>query len=368
MKKLNEMYVVDLEPDEICSGANITRELLGIIESRSIEDGHKQSDEKQKELCDRLHTLITQVDLNWRRRVATILASLNWISHKLAVLLAQDEIDVACEILLRSPVLQDVDLVEIVRRKGFEYRLVIAERPKIGADVSDALAMFAESEVITKLVRNQNAEIGASTLDHLISVSRHCTEYIVPLLERAELTTDSRRILLNKLGSHLTHQLSGRFDHEARLFRSVIKFISDQMDDRQGPRLLEIFGAAVRKDGRVAISLLEAGEVRLFFHVIACWSGLPVDQVEYLFSQNNLKIIEILCRSLNFESQGYLALVCRLQKASKDAIIIPDEQEIIKSYRTMSGREASSVLDRWKRDGLGFPVSGVDPSKWGAGQ
>ncbi len=67
-------------------------------------------------------------------------------------MLANDEIEVAGPVLKKSTVLQDLDLVEVIRNRTIEHQLAIAVREHVSERVSGALVEAGHEWVITTLL------------------------------------------------------------------------------------------------------------------------------------------------------------------------------------------------------------------------
>ena len=68
-------------------------------------------------MTDILHKLIHDVEMEVRRDLSERLAENSEAPHDLVVMLANDEIEVARPILLKSGVLRDADLIEIIKER-----------------------------------------------------------------------------------------------------------------------------------------------------------------------------------------------------------------------------------------------------------
>jgi len=99
-------------------------------------------------ITDILEKLIREVSREIRRKLTVKLADAPGTPRELAVLLANDEIDIASPMLIRSKVLQDADLIEIVRNRSTQHLLAIAMRRDLSTAVADALVESGEKDVI----------------------------------------------------------------------------------------------------------------------------------------------------------------------------------------------------------------------------
>ncbi len=109
---------------------------------------------------------------------------------ELISLLANDRIEIARPVLLRSPVLRDEDLVTIVKLRGREHILAIAMRPRLSEFVSDACIETGDDEVIEGLLRNNGSEISKKAFSYLVAESERVDRFREPLVCRADLPQD----------------------------------------------------------------------------------------------------------------------------------------------------------------------------------
>ena len=120
-----------------------------------------------------LDRLLHDVEMHVRQRVSEQLADLPGAPPELVELLANDRIEIARPILLRSKVLRDPQLIEIIRQRGREHALAVSMRAGLSPDVCDTLVATGDEDVIHSLLRNGDAEL-----------SRLATEYLVAESER----------------------------------------------------------------------------------------------------------------------------------------------------------------------------------------
>ena len=137
-------------------------------------------------MVDIIRRLIHQVEISVRRVLAQRLAERPDAPADLVLTLANDEIEVAHPILLKSEVLRDPELIEIVQHRTMEHQVAIAMRPKVSEPVSDALVETKNERAITTLLSNQNAMISNRTMGHLVEQSAQIPNYQAPLINRQD--------------------------------------------------------------------------------------------------------------------------------------------------------------------------------------
>ena len=126
--------------------------LVATMADLFLEEGEVLSDKERAIMTDILRTLIREVEMTVRKELAGRLATSGSIPGELLTELANDEIEVAHPILVRSEVLKNAELIEIIRHRTMEHRLAIAMRESIETEVTDALVEKGEESVIEKLL------------------------------------------------------------------------------------------------------------------------------------------------------------------------------------------------------------------------
>ncbi|MDB5405560.1 MAG: hypothetical protein JWL84_472, partial [Rhodospirillales bacterium] len=161
--------------------------LIATVGDLFVASGDALSDRERALMGDILRNLVNDVEIAVRRRLAEQLSQRSDAPPDVVLSLANDMIEVAYPILLRSKVLQDLELVEIVHHRTLEYQLAIAMRESVSETVSDALVASGEVDVIKTLLENTGAEISQSTLEYLAEESKRVDLYQNPLLSRPEV-------------------------------------------------------------------------------------------------------------------------------------------------------------------------------------
>ena len=141
-------------------------------------------------MVDILEKLIREVSPEIRRKLALKLAEAPGTPRELAVLLANDDIDIASPILLKCKALsgcrphrnhpQSVD-------PAHAGDLHAARSPTA---VADALVEHGGNDVIRSLLENPDAQIGRATMAYLVEQSRAVDEFQEPLAWRQDLPRD----------------------------------------------------------------------------------------------------------------------------------------------------------------------------------
>src|SRR5690348_13929577 len=184
-------------------------------------------------MVDILEKLVREVSRDIRLKLAHRLAEAPGTPRELAVLLANDEIDIASPILLKSGALEDVDLIEIVRSRSTQHLLAIAMRRDLSTAVADALVEVGEKDVIRTLLENQEAQISRATMSYLVEQSRTVDEFQEPLVRRRDLPADLARRMCLWVSAAIRQSIVERFEIDPDTLDNALEPIAQDEAERR---------------------------------------------------------------------------------------------------------------------------------------
>jgi uncharacterized protein (DUF2336 family) len=232
-------------------------------------------------ITDILEKLIREVSREIRRKLTVKLADAPGTPRELAVLLANDEIDIASPMLLRSTVLQDADLIEIVRNRSTQHLLAIAMRRDLSTAVADALVESGEKDVIRTLLENQDAHISRATMAYLVEQSKLVDEFQEPLVRRRDLPPDLAKRMCLWVSAAIRQSLVERFDIDVDTLDDNLEPIAREESERPtepdpdaAGALAQALGEGRKLTPRLLMQTLRRGEVPLFEAMLAEMAGL----------------------------------------------------------------------------------------------
>ena len=150
-----------------------TREeiFLAVASLYRVQGSHL-SDRECALMHDILRRLTNDVEMAIRIALAERLAEDTTAPHELILLLADDRIEVARPIILRSPLLTDTDVLRMIVECDVPHQEAVASRENISEPVTEALAKCEAESVLIALVRNETAKISSITYETLVEKSR----------------------------------------------------------------------------------------------------------------------------------------------------------------------------------------------------
>jgi len=329
-------------------------------------------------ITDILEKLIREVSRDIRRKLAVRLAEAPGTPRELAVLLANDEIDIASPILMKSRVLEDVDLLEIVRTRSTQHLLAIAMRRDLSTAVADALVDSGEKDVVRALLENQDARISRATLGYLVEQSRTVDEFQEPLVRRRDLPPDLARRLCLWVSAAIRQAIVERFDIDPDTLDDTLEPIAqEEAQKREAPgeaeapdaarALAQSLGESRRLTPRLLMQTLRRGEVPLFEAMLAEMSGLRPALVRKLCYEAGGQGLAVVARGVGLSREEFASVYLLTRKARPSLPVsglpvsgLPgsgggstDPAELGRAldfFDRISLGSAATVIGRWRRD------------------
>lgn len=229
------------------------------------------------------------------------------VSHELVIRLASDiETIVSTPVLQYSPLLSEVDLLEIIRSGvGSAPLTAIARRQGIVPSITDALAQTRDSEAVAAMLANPSAQIREETLDMIAETAEQVEAWHTPLVQRPELSVRAMRRISQFVASSLLTILVERHglpedlaDELRRALRKRVEQIplSDEADASRrsaADRVAELH-AAGRLDDEALLAATEASDREFVLRALALRSKLELGQVQTIIDSRAAKAITSL--------------------------------------------------------------------------
>lgn len=336
-------------------------QLAEIVSDLFFDTTRALSERERSTMADILRQLIHDVEISVRKHLAIRLSDEPDAPPELVRALANDSAEIAHSVLMRSDVLRDPELIEIIRNRTLEHQLAISMRACVSEAVSDALVETSNETVIESLLKNSGAAIAHDTMAYLVEQSQRVDSFRNPLVRRHDLP--------ERLAQRMYWWVSAAMRVEILAKHSLD---ADQLDDA----MEESVGAAVRADQNtpdsavatkrlvtqliarhgcsadLLIQLLRNGEVALFEQVIEQGAKLRKNLVQRLIYEPGGEGLAILCQAFGHSAHDFEALLALCRKArpeigEKYAIARQDPKSV---YAQIRQQAALRVLDRWRRN------------------
>lgn len=318
------------------------------------------SDPERRMMGEILRQLIVDVEAAIRRTLAERLADMPGAPAELIRDLANDAIDVAHPILLRSNVLKDAELIEIIRHRTLEHQLAIAMRASVSADVSDALVDTGADQVLETLLENPGAVFRADTFEKLVDASEEKPGLQAPLLRRQELTPALARKMHWWVSAALRQAILERYGEvdQVVLEESLEAAVGDVLGDAvlgDIDPFDTILASKNMADPELGedemVKALAKGDVATFEAMLAKRTGLRLKLLRRLMFEPGGEGLAIACRGAGITPKLFAAIY-RLTREAHPRLRLEKGElaRVTKLYLNMQLEAAESVLRKWRRN------------------
>lgn len=357
--------LLDLARDKSASGKS---QLVQVVGDLFFEEERVLNERERTLMTDILRQLIQDVEVSVRKALADRMAEESGAPSVLINILANDELDVAHNILLNSEVLQDLELIEIIQHQTFEYQLTIAMRNKVSEAVSEALVETGNTKVIKTLIENETAQISDDTIETLVNASKTEEPFQEPLLNRPDLSPHLAKRMYWWVSAALRKHIVEEYQIDpTELDQKIESTIKDllgepeadgshgEIDTRslqQASHLAQKLADKQAITPQVLLQTLRKGEVRMFEGMFAQLTGLRPNLVRRIVFEPGGEGLAIACKAIGMLKPDFGSLFLLSRSArSGDKVVDPSEvSRVMTFFDRLRQDTAEKVVGRWKLD------------------
>ncbi len=354
----NLQFLLELALDKSVEGRESLAQRIGELFTAREES---LTEQETAILADILGKLVSDIEMSVRQSLAERLADSPLAPHDLVVTLANDQIEVARPILIKSEVLRDRELIAIIRHRGHQHQLAIAMRTSIDEIVSDALVETGETDVIKLLLENHNAKISEATLSYLTEQSKRVDSFHEPLVNRQDLTSHLAERLYWWVSAALREQILKSFDIQPSLLddsleETVLSMVDQDKKAEENDTPTVALAKQLVENREVTpeflISVLRRGEIPLFEALFSEVSRFKPPGLQQVLYHQGGEGLAILCRSLGYPKQAF-ATIFLLSRRGRPGSETTDPRELsraVQIFDKVSRENANLVANTWRRN------------------
>ncbi|TAH36187.1 MAG: DUF2336 domain-containing protein [Alphaproteobacteria bacterium] len=368
------LNLVHLAETKSAEGRN---ELFGQLSNIMIDGQVTSSDQERAMMVDILNKLLHEVEMQVRQSLSSKLARDAKAPKELVVMLANDTIDVARPILLESDLLNDDELLEIIKHRTQEHQMAVAMRENVSEVVSSALVETGQEDVVTTLLQNPSAQISQATLEYLVEQSERVDSYQTPLLSRADLKPDLAKKMYVWVSDTLRKKIVADYKVdpatiEAAMLESVGDAVRDEGADsnKKTMELVEAISKTKELTPGLLAKTLRDGEIPLFVGLFSKMVELDIATMRKIIFEAEGEVIALACKAIGFENHQFSDLykLIRITRSGSRDVRINEMSHLLSYYEQMKKVTAQNILRSWQRDSSYLDNINKGDKKQAAGQ
>ena len=261
--------------------------------------------------------LAQDVELTVRKTLSEAIKTSTLIPKDLAIRLANDIQEVSLPVLEFNTVLDDKDLITIIRSGDTSKQLAITHRKEISPILTHTLAEECSEEVVSSLLENEGAEFIDETYETVLNrftnsplihngmAKRHTLPKHV--IERmVDVVSDQLKAYLvshHPISDVLTERmvLESREDAKRRL-------LANPLSKRDADKLVNELANKGKLKSELIFRALEVGDRAFFEHAIAKRVGIPVESARILIKDKGDKGFSALYNKAKLPKKDFKAI------------------------------------------------------------
>lgn len=316
--------------------------------------------ENEKELItDVLMTLMRQAEVDLRMALADRLAVMDNVPLRMILHLANDDILVADPVLRQSPVLQDMDLIYIIKAKGPDHWRAIARRENITTAVIDCLTDTRDLTTAVTLTQNNDITFSNKSLGTLALMATTSDALARPLLMREDAPPELASRLYEYVGQELKQYIIENFStKDASIAAHVLKDVTTEFREATAERFepsVQMLAAAdilMEKGSLKAQTMIQAlrrGQYAYFTALFSVYCGLSTQTVQQILKQENGQGLAIACRATSIVKNDFMSMYLLTNKMRNGGAKIVNQVELgnaLRYFEKVTTAQARKILSQ----------------------
>lgn len=269
---------------------------------------------------DILVDVVHRAPVSVRQPLAERLARDPRAPHPVVVTLARDEIAVAFPVLTESPVLDDGDLIAILRDRPLEHQLGTLQRETLSERVSLAFVEGRDPRLMRWLLENPGAAIPLAAMEIIVEASRAEPELQRPLVNRADLPRD----LAVKVSAWVPEELRQRLVAAFGLDAVALANVAQDGTSTAAPHAER---TPKRHSGDIAVGdlvkALRVGNVASVEGLFARFCGISLASARRILSHPDGPGLAFALKARKVDKSTFATLYMLLQKERHPGKVVP---------------------------------------------
>jgi uncharacterized protein (DUF2336 family) len=335
------------------------RALLNNVTDLFLANDGRLSERERVLMSGIVSQLIHDVEMSVRLELANRLANEPNAPHDLVVALANDTIEIANPILSQSGVLNDADLIEIVKHRTQEHRLAVAMRSQVSPDVTQALLDSGDKDVIEALINNHDADLSRHAMDYLVSESQQVDRFQQPLLRRPDLPVELAHRMFWWVSAALREHILKTYKLDAAtidalIHQTTMKVRKQQPTERSAYTEADIIVSDIESKGqldeRFLLQCLRRGRIAAFTAALARMADIDVSLARHIVFDPGGEGLSVLCKACGIDRSTFSSIFL-LTREARDGSRMTDPAQLnsmVKIYDQLSQSEAQGALRCWQ--------------------
>ncbi len=267
-----------------------------------------------------------------------------------------DSIEISGPILTTSKLLSDDDLIEIVKTKSQLHLAKIAVRPQLNEVVTEVLVDHGDANVANEVASNAGAQFSKASMIKLIMTADRDDRLAELISRRVDISPSLFRSLLMQATEAVRLKLlAAAPQNQKDSIRQILDEISVQVgkDARktrnyaEAQRVITELSQDTELTKRKILEFADLSRMVEMTAALSVLSGVPINQIDWLFHASNELGLTVLCKSIGLELDTAFAVImaCKGKITADDTRVFDDFHE---HYNELSTASAQRIIRFWQ--------------------
>ncbi len=309
----NFSYLEKLEKLAEESSSDNRRELMREVADVLLDSAGDVDPDLSEEFDEVLGQVVHQMESNIRQHLADSVAAENSVPHSLIVQLANDEIEIARPVIEQSALLQDQDLIDIVKKMGQEHMMAVTVRPTVNEAVSDVLVQRGNDDVLSSLAGNEGAEISQQSLTTMVDRSSGSASLSDSLTTRKNLPSEIEEQLFLQLSGVLKDKILGddtdvtadMIDQFLLEARNHVMISTENKAESEADKFIARKDKLGQLNTQFLQKLIREGKTLEFAVGIARFVGIDLMTARKAVLEEKGERLAIICKAVGFDTDAF---------------------------------------------------------------
>jgi len=332
------------------------RELLEGVTGMFLEAPEHFNDQEVDLFGEILGRVALEVEEQVRIRLSEQLSNVETAPKTLVLQLANDVIEVAAPQLLRSSVLKDLDLVNIVKAKGTDHQAAVAGREEVSEEVADALVETGAEQVLVAVAENAGVQLSRDAKKVLVSKSETIESLHKPLVNRGDIDADLKHEMYWWVSSALRDHIVSETGADDAVVEEMLRSSTTVMAERarhaanmsKAEREIQQASELGHLNQNLMVQLLRQGEREKFLYAFSYLTDLDIKTTMQILADPGMEAVAIACRAMNFDLSTFSAIVLLRNSESGNQRGGNEVASLLDAYMKLPEQSAKRAMRFWR--------------------
>lgn len=330
------------------------QELLRVITDLFLEKPAALSEQETDYFADIMGKIAFDLEMEVRHELAVRLASEDKAPRKLINMLANDQIEVARPVLKESGVLQNSDLIGIIKRHSQEHLMAISVRKTLSEEVTEHLVLHGGNPVLQSLAANEGAKLSRKSLEIMTERSESFEPLQEPLIKREDMPADLKHEMFIFVSAALrAHILATVEDVDADEIDRLLDHARVKLDVPQDQQALSPAERFILRKERLRqlnpellMQLLRQGKIAEFIAGLGRLAEIDMALAHRIVFDKGGEMLAVVCKAIGVDRITFSDLLLLTnQDGARDQMA---RDALIGVYTRITAESAQKVLRFWR--------------------